>query len=162
MTRAVRILQVRRARRGSGERGQLSVLLVGIFSITVLLVLGGIDVTAAHLARVRIIDAADGAALDAADALDERGLYQGGLGDAVTISDLSVTTAAANYLAGRPRPAGITSWRVAPGTGVTVGPTAVVVVEGVVDLPITGGALAVFDRPITIQVEARARAPLRG
>ena len=62
----------------SREQGQIGVLALGLFVLAAILVLGAIDVTAAQLARMRLLDAADSAALDAADALDERAAYEGG------------------------------------------------------------------------------------
>ncbi len=143
------------------DRGQLSVLVLGLFLIASLLILGGIDVTAAHLARVRVIDAADAAALDAADSLDPRRMYAGELTDGVAVSNETVIASAASYLAVQPRPNGIRSWRVAPGTRAVGGSTAVVVIEAEVGLPMTGGLLAGLGQSITIRAEARARAPLR-
>jgi len=46
------------------------------------------------------------------------------------------------------------------GTGTPDGATAVVVLRGDAQLPITGGLLSALGRSVTITVEARARAPL--
>ena len=58
-------------------------------------------------------------------------------------------------------PYGISAWQVARGTGTTDGRTAVVVLQGTADLPMTGGLLAALGRSVTITVESRARAPLQ-
>lgn len=142
------------------DRGQISILILGLFGIVVVLIIGGIDVTAAQIARTRLLDAADAAALDAADALDEPGAYGNGIGSSVTVSSATVQEAAASNLASRPRPSGITSWTTTAGTGTTDGQTAVVVVQGVADLPLTGGLLSSLGGSVTITVQARARAPL--
>lgn len=157
LTRRLRARVLRRR-----DQGQLSVLVLGLFLIATLLVVGGIDVTAVHLARVRLIDTADAAALDAADALDPAGLYAGQSTDAVAVSNATVTGSVARYLAVRPKPSGVTQWRIAPGTGAAGAGTAVVVLEAEVELPLTGGLLAALGRSVTIRAEARARAPLRG
>ena len=143
------------------DRGQVSVLILGIFGIVLLLIVGGIDVTATQIARTRLLDAADAAALDAADALDAPGAYAGGFGPSVTVSSATVQDTAARNLALRPRPSGISSWTTAAGTGTTDGQTAVVVLQGVADLPLTDGILSALGGSVTITVEARARAPLK-
>ncbi len=143
------------------DEGQVSVLILGLLSIVLVLVIGGVDVTAAQIARTRLLDAADAAALDAADALDEGGAYSGGIGGSVAVSNATVADAAARNLATRPRPPGITAWRTAGGTGSPDGQTAVVVVQGVADLPLTGGILSALGGSVNITVESRARAPLR-
>lgn len=150
-----------RWRQRRGDRGQLSVLLVGLFAIAALLIVGGVDVTAAHLARVRLADAADAAALDAADALDEEGAYRRGLTTAVVVSDATVRDTVAAYLAGRPRPQGLQAWAAAPGTGSPDGRSAVVVLTGQVQLPMTGGILSALGGSVEIGVEGRATARLR-
>ncbi len=144
------------------DRGQASLLILGMFLIASLLILGGVDVTAAQLSRVRLIDAADAAALDAADALDEAGAYAKGLPGAVAIDSATVQRAAAASLATRPRPDGIDSWQVAPGTGADDRGTAIVVLRARVSLPMTGGLLSSLGQDILITVDSRARAPLRG
>lgn len=158
MTRRALARAFRRHRRA--ESGQVSVLILGMVILAVLLIVGGVDVTAAQLARVRLVDAADAAALDAADALDEAAAYRDGLSDAVVVSSATVRDAAAAYLAVRPKPEGVRAWGVAPGTGAVNGDTAVVALEATVDLPMTGGLLAALGKSITVHVEAKARAPL--
>ena len=93
-------------RRRRAESGQVSVLILGMVMLAMLLIVGGVDVTAAQLARVRLVDAADAAALDAADALDEATAYRSGLSDAVVLSSATVKEAAAAYLSVRPKPEG--------------------------------------------------------
>ena len=78
-----------------------------------MLVVGGVDVTAVQLARARLLDAADGAALDAADSLDEPGAYGHGLDDAVR-PDRRHRAAGGGRL---PRGATEADWRVVVGAG---------------------------------------------
>ena len=99
-------------RRRKAESGQVSVLILGMVMLAMLLIVGGVDVTAAQLARVRLVDAADAA------------------------------------------------WGIAPGTGAQGGDTAVVVLDAIVELPMTGGLLAALGKEIAVHVEAKARAPL--
>ena len=142
------------------DSGQITPLILGLFVICALLIVGGVDVTAAQLARVRLVDAADAAALDASDALDEPAGYQRGFGAGVALTSDSVRRAAADHLAAGPKPTGITEWQLAEGSGTPDGATAVVVLRGYAQLPITGGLLSALGRSVTITVEARARAPL--
>ncbi len=142
------------------DAGQISVLIIGLFLVTLVLIVGAVDVTAVQLARIRLVDAADAAALDAADALDERAAYLHGLPDAVALSNETVARAGASYLAARSRPDGITQWTLAPGTGAEADGTAVVALDATVEIPMTGGVLAALGRSVTIHVTGRARAPL--
>lgn len=161
--RAARLTRRLRTRLGVDHRddaGQIGVLVLGLFVLVTLLVLGAIDVTAAQLARMRLLDAADSAALDAADALDERSAYENGVVDRLALTDTSVATAAAAHLARTPRPAGITSWSVVPGTGAADGSTAVVTLQGTATLPMSGWVLESLGGSVTITVTSRARAPL--
>lgn len=135
-------------------------LALGLFVLATLLVLGAVDVTAAQLARMRLLDAADSAALDAADALDERAAYEGGVLDRLALTDESVTAAAGAHLARTPLPPGITSWSVVPDTGTGDGATAVVTVRGTATLPMSGWVLESLGGSVTITVTSRARAPL--
>lgn len=150
----------RRLRSHGAERGQVTLLVIGFAVVAVLLVLGTTVVTSAQLSRMRLLDAADGAALDAADSLDVSA-YDRGLSDAVAVNDETVATTAQRYLASRPRPAGMIRWAVAPGTGSPDGQTAVVRLVGQADLPVVGGLLRSFGGSVTITVESRARAGLQ-
>lgn len=143
------------------DNGQVSILIFGLLGVVLLLVLGGVDVTAAQIARARLLDASDSAALEAANALDEASAYSGGIGDSVVVSDGTVERAVEDNLGARPMPYGISGWRIAQGTGTTDGHTAVVVLQGTAELPMTGGLLVALGRSVTITVESRARAPLQ-
>ena len=145
---------------GRGDDGQISVLVLGLFLLVTTLVLGAIDVTAAQLARMRLLDTADSIALDAADALDEQAAYQQGVSDRVALTEASVRQSATDLLARTPRPAGISDWAVVPQTGSPDGATAVVTVSGHADLPMTGWFLSHLGGGVTITVTSRARAPL--
>jgi hypothetical protein len=147
-------------RRSPRDRGQISILIIGLFGVCLMLIIGGVDVTATQIARTRLLDAADAAALDAANALDEQAAYTGGLGLSVPVSTATVQAAAARTIAASPKPVGVTSWQTAAGTGSPDGRTAVVVLEGETTLPFTGGILAALGGSVTITVEGRARADL--
>jgi hypothetical protein len=142
-----------------GEKGQVTLLILVFTLVAALLVMGTLAVTSAQLSRVRLLDAADGAALDAADALD-LGAYGSGLGDAVAVNDATVRGAASRYLDERPLPPGMRAWAVAAGTGSPDGETAVVRVTGQADLPFVGPLLDAFGSSVVITVESRARADL--
>lgn len=143
------------------EEGQIAILIVGLFVIVLVLVLGAIDVTAAQLGRMRLLDAADATALDAADALDEAAAYSQGIGETPLLSTASVREAASEHLARTPRPTGLESWALGPDTGTPDGRTAVVTLTGRATLPMTGWILDSLGGSVTITVESRARAPLR-
>lgn len=159
LVRVVRRVATRPGHRRAPEQGQIGVLALGLFVLTTLLVLGTVDVTAAQLARMRLLDTADSAALDAADSLDEGSAYENGVLDRLALTDESVASAAAAHLARTPRPPGITSWSVVPGTGAE-GDTAVVTLQGTATLPMTGWVLDSLGGSVTITVTSRARAPL--
>ncbi|MEO6142656.1 MAG: pilus assembly protein TadG-related protein [Dermatophilaceae bacterium] len=143
------------------EGGQISLLILGFTVIALMLILGAVDVTAVQLARARLLDAADSAALDASDALDNAAAYRGGLGSAIAISNDSVRQSAAQYLSVQPRPHGITSWVLLDGTGTPDGQTAVIRLRGAADIPIAARVVAAFGGSVDITVESRARSELR-
>ena len=143
------------------ERGQISLLILGFTVIALMLIIGAVDVTSVQLARARLLDAADSAALDASDALDNGSAYGGGLRSAIEITGDSVRQSAAQYLAVQPRPHGISSWVLADGTGSPDGQTAVIRLQGTADIPIAASVLSAFGGSVTITVESRARSALR-
>jgi uncharacterized membrane protein len=143
------------------ERGQISILILGFTVVALMLVVGGVDVTAVQLARARLLDAADGAALDAADSLDEPGAYGRGFNDAVPLTDATVRQAAAGYLVAQPRPTGVSSWGLVTGTGAPDGQTAVVRLQGEATIPLLASVVEAVGGSVTITVESRARAGLQ-
>jgi Putative Flp pilus-assembly TadE/G-like len=143
------------------ERGQISLLILGLTIIVLTLIVGAVDVTAVQLARTRLLDAADGAALEASDALDNGSAYDGGLRSAIAVTDASVRQSAAQYLAVAQRPHGITSWVLTEGTGSPDGQTAVVRLQGTAEIPIAASVVAAFAGSVNITVESRARSGLR-
>ncbi|MDF2146345.1 pilus assembly protein TadG-related protein [Knoellia sp. p5-6-4] len=154
-------LRARLVRGGaSRESGQVTLLILGFTLVAAMLVVGTVAVTSVQLSRMRLLDAADGAALDAADSLDARA-YEGGLGDAVPVSDETVRATAEAYLAERPLPVGMLDWRVAAGTGSPDGRSAVVRLVGEADLPLVGGVLRGLGGSVTLTVESTARSDLQ-
>jgi Flp pilus assembly protein TadG len=151
----------RRPPREHRDRGQVTILVLGFTVISLLLVVGAVDVTAVQLARMRLTDAADGAALAAADALDAAAAYRDGLGEAVRLNDSGVQSSAADYLAAATRPEGISAWGLVQGTGTPDGTTAVVRLRGTAQVPLFAGVVSSFGDAVTITVESRARAVLR-
>ena len=153
---------VARARRvrAAQECGQVTLLVLGFTLVAAMLIVGTVAVTSVQLSRMRLLDAADGAALDAADSLDA-GAYQRGLGRSVPVSDETVRATAESYLAERPLPVGMSAWQVAPGTGSPDGQTAVVRLVGEADLPMVGGVLRGLGGSITVTVQSRARSDLQ-
>ncbi len=142
------------------DTGQISLLILGLFALVAVLVLGAVDVTAAQLARMHLLDTADSMALDAADALDEPDAYAHGLPDQLSLTDASVRAAAAAHLSGTQLPPGITRWSLVSPTGAADAATAVVTLQGTATLPMTGWILESLGGAVTITVTSRARAPL--
>ncbi|MBT9255859.1 hypothetical protein KMZ32_10270 [Phycicoccus sp. MAQZ13P-2] len=141
------------------EHGTITVYLLGLVLVAMTLVAGTVAVTSAHLARVRMLDAADGASLAAAGALDE-GAYREGVGDSVPLATSSVRARAASYLGSVERPTGVLDWRLGPATGSPDGRTAVVDLSGEAELPLVGGVLRELGVSITVHVTSRARSDL--
>ncbi|HIZ97654.1 MAG TPA: hypothetical protein H9805_03645 [Candidatus Janibacter merdipullorum] len=144
-------------RRLRDDRGQLSIMVLGLTVIALTLIIGGLAVTSVQISRMKLLDAADSAALEATDEGTER-IYTSGLGETLPVTDAVVQRSAADHLASRDRPHGIESWRVAEGTGSPDGQTAVVRLQGEADLPLIGGLLESLGGSVTVTVESRARA----
>ena len=140
-----------------GEEGSITPFVLGLTVIAMLLIAGTVAVTSAHLSRMRMLDVADGAALSAANALDDSA-YAAGVGETVPLSNASVQERAAAYVGSRPRPGSILSWRLAPGTGTPDGRTAVVALTGEAALPMIGPALRELGVSVRISVRSEARA----
>lgn len=139
------------------DRGQLSILILGLTVVAMTLIIGGLAVTSVQISRMRLLDAADSAALGATDDGAER-IYDDGIATDLPLGDEMVQRSASAHLASRSRPHGLDSWEVAPGTGSPDGRTAVVVLSGEADLPLIGGLLHQLGGSVTVTVESQARA----
>lgn len=155
---------VRRWARGirdARERGSISLLTLGLVLVAGMLVVVGVDITAVQLARTQLWDAADAAALDASDQVDEATLMAAGLHEQVPLTDGGVSEAASRHLRDERRPHLVTSWWLGPGTGSPDGSTAVVTVTGHVRLPMVGAVVEAFGGGVDVTVTSRARARVR-
>ncbi|HPB71379.1 MAG TPA: pilus assembly protein TadG-related protein [Phycicoccus sp.] len=152
-------IPARRPGADHGEDGQISLLIVGMTVIALLLILTTVAVTALGLARTRLMDAADSAALVASNALDESAYGESGLPDAVPLSNATVQQAAGRQLARLDLPSGILGWSIAAGTGSPDRRTAVVVLTGQVRVPFA--EVVGSNATIAMTVQSRARAALR-
>ena len=80
------------------EGGQTAVLIVGFCLVAVLLVGVVVDASAAYLRRQSLDTLADGAALAAADGVQGRQVYEGGLGERAEIDPEVAQGYVADYL----------------------------------------------------------------
>jgi len=116
------------------ERGQTTLLIVGLTVVAILMVAVVVDASAAYLRRAGLDSLADGAALAAADGVRGGQVYDGGLGRRAKIDPSVARRYAADYLAASGaagRYPGL-SYRVDAGTD-----RVVVRVSAPLDLPIT-------------------------
>lgn len=140
------------------ERGQVAVLVLGFVVLALSVVVAVINVTAVQLARTRLLDVADAAALDAADALVTASVYRHGVGRNVEVSDATVQRSAGRYLASLPLPEHVEGWSLEAGTGSPDGSSAAVRLVGQVRMPLANELLTALSGPLTISVESHARA----
>jgi hypothetical protein len=144
------------------DRGQITVLLLGYALIVMAVLFTAASATAVHLARHRLLSLADGAALDAADALDRRRFYAevGGAGPApdrvVSLSAESVRSSVAAHLAAGNADVG-SGVRIGTPTGSPDGSTAEVTLVTTVRLPLVSAILG-RRGGVPVRVTARARA----
>lgn len=140
------------------EDGQISLLILGFTVIALGLVLAVVDVTAVQLARARLYDVADAAALDAADSLSERTAYLHGIGAQVPVTEQTVREAATAYLGAQELPTNVTGWRLDPATGSSDGRSATVALAGSVEMPLADGLVSLVGGGVTLRVESTATA----
>lgn len=138
------------------------ILVLGYTLIAFLLVVVAVDVTAVYLARTQLRDAADAAALDAADAAYAPSVYAEGVSHTVPLSDATVRSAVVSYLSVYRPPNHVEQVRLDPATGSPDGQTAVVAMTGRVRLPLLGPVVAAWSDGVSVSVEARARADVDG
>jgi len=157
-------------RRFTGDDGQVLLLTLVYTLIAFSLITVVVDATAVHVARTQLLDAADGAALDAADGIDAPGTYgaadapESSPGDPQThhlvLTDLSVRDQVAAYLSTYEPPSRLDQVVVAAGTGSADGESATVVLTGRVRLPIGGVVVAGWADGIDVTVTSTATAPV--
>lgn len=80
------------------EDGQATVLIVGFAVVALLMVAVAVDASAAYLRRQGLDNLADGAALAAADGVQGRQVYEGGLGERAEIDPEVSRGYVADYL----------------------------------------------------------------
>ena len=80
------------------ERGQTTVLIVGLAVVVMLLIGVVVDASAAYLRRSGLDSLADGAALAAADGVQGRQVYEGGLGERAQIDPATARAFVVDYL----------------------------------------------------------------
>ena len=140
-------------RRPRSDDGTVLVLVLGMAGLLLVLVGVVVDVSVAVLAKRSAASAADGAAVSAAQALDQEAFYERGAAGGVPLSVELVAERVARYeaavAAGQP---GLRLRGQIEG-----GVTAVVVAERAVDLPFSG---LLGRGPVDVVAVARARAPL--
>lgn len=85
---------------GAGrQRGSTSVLIIGFAVVAVMMVAVVVDASAAYLRRQGLDSLADAAALAAADGIQGRQVYEGGLGERAEIDPDVARRYVADYLA---------------------------------------------------------------
>lgn len=135
-----------------GDEGTVLLLVLGLTVVLVMLVVVVVDVSVVLLAQRGVAGAADGAAVAAAQRLDEQAFYEDGLHGRVPLDPDGVRQAVAGYAA-LVRPATTLAGSTQDGT------TVVVRAERVVPLPF--GAL-VGSPTVTVRSVARATSPVVG
>lgn len=87
-----------KSRRRSGQRGQATVLIIGFTVVAVMMVAVVVDASAAYLRRTALDSLADGAVLAAADGIQGRQVYEGGLGRRAQIDPVVARRFVTEYL----------------------------------------------------------------
>lgn len=116
------------------QAGQVTVLIVGFAVVLLLMVAVVVDASAAYLRRQGLDSLADGAALAAADGVQGRQVYEGGLGERALIDPTVARAYVDDYLRA------VGAARRYPGLGYRVDATTdrvVVQVSAPLDLPLT-------------------------
>ena len=80
------------------ERGQTTLLIIGFAIVAIMMVAVVVDASAAYLRRTGLDSLADAAALSAADGVQGRQVYEGGLGKRAEIDPMVARRYVAQYL----------------------------------------------------------------
>ena len=84
--------------RPRAEHGQTSLLIIGFAIVAIMMVAVVVDASSAYLRRAGLDSLADGAALAAADGIQGRQVYEGGLGSRARIDPVVARRYVADYL----------------------------------------------------------------
>lgn len=87
-------------RRSSDERGQTTLMILGLVAVLVLIALAVTDLSAVYLRHSRLNTVADGAALAGVDAIDADQVYTSGIGDDPQLSETLARRYVAAYMSG--------------------------------------------------------------
>jgi hypothetical protein len=140
----------------AGDDGQVTVLIIGYLLISLLVVTVVLAVSSVYIEHKKLLSAADGAALAAADSYS---IDVGAGGPATplpTLRDAGVAESVGGYLVSTGAAARFDQLEIDPATGAPDGRTARVVLTAVVRPPIVN-FLVPAGIPITAQADARAQ-----
>ena len=143
---------------GSSDDGQIMLLIIFYAVIALALATVVVSASAVHLERKRLLEVADGAALNAADEVDAAGYFGEGVEPgSVPLSDSSVRSSVDDYLSDRDAYADFTALAVGAQTGTSDGRTAEVTLYSTVTPPLIGWAIEAFSGGITLHATSTAR-----
>lgn len=152
---AARLRECLRSRAG-GEDGQVAVLIIGYFLVSLLAVTVVMGASTLYLGHKKLLSTADGAALAAADTFSLGAGAGPSEGPAAVLAPAAVQAEVNRYLALTNAADRLPGLAVAAETGTADGRTARVVLTGVVHPPLVN-FLVPDGIPITAVAEARAR-----
>lgn len=142
---------------GSGESGQVGILIIGYVLLALLVITVIAGASSVYLGHKKLLSAADGAALAAADTFSLSQVQgTGGSTPAAVLEGAMVTAEVQRYLQESRAAERIASLQIAPETGTPDGRTARVVLSAVVHPPIVNFLVPDGIR-ITAESDARAR-----
>ncbi|PYG00436.1 hypothetical protein SAMN05216184_1036 [Georgenia satyanarayanai] len=140
-----------------GESGQIMLLSLGFGVLALALVLVVAAASSVYLERKQLLALADGAAADAADAIDY-GLYYAGERDGLPLSDSSVHAAVGEHLQESAAAGSFHGLGVAGATGTSDGRTAQVTLTAVARPAVVPWVLVPWSDGFSISVTSSARA----
>ncbi|MET4061145.1 hypothetical protein ABIB35_002710 [Arthrobacter sp. UYP6] len=149
-------VRVRTRSRPGGEEGQIGVLIIGYVLVSLLVVSVVMGASALYLGHKKLLSAADGAALAAADTFSLGPAPVSGAGPEAVLAPAAVQAEVNRYLAQTNAADRLPGLAVDSETGTMDGRTAKVVLTGVVHPPLVN-FLVPDGIPITVVSEARAR-----
>ncbi|MGI8699182.1 MAG: pilus assembly protein TadG-related protein [Mycobacteriales bacterium] len=149
--------------RRRGEDGSISLLIVFYTLIAAAMVVVAVDASAFFLAQRGLSSVADGAAVSAAQALDEDAIYAGRAGDELPLDAGGVRAAVAGYLTDRELASTYPTLQVPEAS--TDGETVTVTLTYDKKLPFVALVSALTNAfpggTVRVEVTARARSPFR-